>query len=127
REYWRLTTSRRFLLLALASGVPFNGLFLYVLAAPVFVGEHLQLAPTQFFWFFCFSIGGIMGGAWLSGRLAGKIKRKRQIRFGFVIMFLVSITNVTLNLLLPPSPFWALPVIAAFAFGWSLMVPVVTL
>ena len=127
REYWRLTTSRRFLLLALTSGVPFNGLFLYVLAAPVFVGEHLQLAPTQFFWFFCFSIGGIMGGAWLSGRLAGKIKPKRQIRFGFVIMFLVSITNVTLNLLLPPSPFWALPVIAAFAFGWSLMVPVVTL
>ena len=127
REYWRLTTSRRFLLLALASGVPFNGLFLYVLAAPVFVGEHLQLAPTQFFWFFCFSIGGIMGGAWLSGRLAGKIKPKRQIRFGFVIMFLVSITNVTLNLLLPPNPFWALPVIAAFAFGWSLMVPVVTL
>jgi DHA1 family bicyclomycin/chloramphenicol resistance-like MFS transporter len=127
RDYWRLTTSPRFLLLAFASGVPFNGLFLYVLAAPVFLGEHLQLAPTQFFWFFLFSIGGIMGGAWLSGRLAGKIKPKHQIRRGFVIMFVVSIINVGLNLLLPPNPFWALPIIFVFAFGWALMVPVVTL
>jgi DHA1 family bicyclomycin/chloramphenicol resistance-like MFS transporter len=127
RGYWGMCTSRRFLLLALASGIPFNGMFLYVLAAPVFLGEHLQLAPTQFFWFFCFSIGGIMGGAWLSGRLAGKIKPRHQIRHGFLIMLLVSLLNVALNLLLPPSPLWALPVIAAFAFGWALMVPVVTL
>lgn len=127
RGYWQLTTSRRFLLLALASGIPFNGMFLYVLAAPVFLGEHLHLAPTQFFWFFCFSIGGIMGGAWLSGRLAGKVKPRHQIRHGFLIMLLVSLLNVALNLLLPPSPFWALPVIGAFAFGWALMVPVVTL
>jgi DHA1 family bicyclomycin/chloramphenicol resistance-like MFS transporter len=34
---------------------------------------------------------------------------------------------VALNLLLEPSPFWALPMIAAFSFGWALMVPVVTL
>jgi DHA1 family bicyclomycin/chloramphenicol resistance-like MFS transporter len=127
RGYRQLVINRRFVLLALASGIPFNGMFLYVLAAPVFVGEHLQLAPTQFFWFFCFSIGGIMGGAALSGRLAGRIPPKRQIRIGFTIMVLVSLLNVTLNLLLPPSPFWALPVISTFSFGWALMVPVVTL
>jgi len=127
RDYWRLTTSRRFLLLALASGIPFNGMFLYVLAAPVFLGEHLHLAPTQFFWFFCCSIGGIMGGAWLSGRLAGKIRPKDQIRRGFVIMVLVSLLNVSLNLVLEPHPLWALPIISIFSFGWALMVPVVTL
>ena len=32
-------------MLALASGIPFNGMFLYVLSAPVFLGEHLHLAP----------------------------------------------------------------------------------
>ncbi|MCD6077731.1 MAG: putative transporter, partial [Ramlibacter sp.] len=52
RGYWQLLSSPRFLLLALASGIPFNGMFLYVLAAPAFLGDHLQLAPTQFFWFF---------------------------------------------------------------------------
>jgi hypothetical protein len=38
--------------LVFASGVPFNGMFLYVLSAPVWLGEHLRLAPEQFFWFF---------------------------------------------------------------------------
>ena len=127
RGYWQMCSSRKFLLLALASGIPFNGMFMYVLATPVFLGEHLHLAPTQFFWFFFCSIGGIMGGAWLSGRLAGKIKPKRQIRAGFVIMFSVSLLNVALNLFAPLSVFWALPTIGVFAFGWALMVPVVTL
>jgi DHA1 family bicyclomycin/chloramphenicol resistance-like MFS transporter len=127
RGYWQMCSSRKFLLLAFASGIPFNGMFLYVLATPVFLGEHLQLTPTQFFWFFGCTISGIMGGAWLSGRLAGKIKPKRQIRAGFVIMFLVSLVNVALNLWVPLSVFWALPTIGVFSFGWALMVPVVTL
>jgi DHA1 family bicyclomycin/chloramphenicol resistance-like MFS transporter len=38
RGYWQLGSSRRFLLLALASGIPFNGMFLYVLSAPVWLG-----------------------------------------------------------------------------------------
>ena len=127
RGYGSLVGSRRFLLLALASGIPFNGMFLYVLAAPVFLGEHLGLAPTQFFWFFLFSIGGIMGGAWLSGRLAGRIPPRKQIRRGFLIMGATSIANIFCNLTLPYSPVWAFPLISCFAFGWALMVPVVTL
>ena len=71
RGYWQLGPSPRFLLLALASGIPFNGMFLYVLAAPAFLGDHLRLAPTQFFWFFLLTIGGIMAGSFASGRLAG--------------------------------------------------------
>jgi len=127
RGYWQLARSPRFMMLALASGIPFNGMFLYVLSAPTFLGQHLKLAPTQFFWFFTLTIAGIMGGAWWSGFLAGRIKPKHQIRNGFVIMIGVSLLNVVLNLLLPPSPWWALPPIAVFAFGWALMVPVVTL
>lgn len=127
RGYWQLGSSPRFLLLALASGVPFNGMFLYVLAAPAFLGDHLGLAPTQFFVFFVLTIGGIMGGAWFSGRLAGKIAPKRQIRHGFVIMFTVAVANLVANLALPAHASWALLPIAVFAFGWALMVPVVTL
>ena len=127
RGYWALGSSPKFLLLALARGVPFNGMFLYVLSAPAFLGEHLKLEPTQFFWFFVLTISGIMGGAWLSGRLAGRIAPKRQIRHGFVIMFVVGIANVALNTVLEPHPAWALLPIAIFSFGWALMVPVVTL
>ena len=127
RGYWDLCSDPRFLLLALASGVPFNGMFLYVLAAPAFLGDHLQLAPTQFFWFFLLTIGGIMSGAWVSGRMAGKVTPKRQIRDGFLIMLVTSIVNVAANAVFAPHAAWSLWPIAFFAFGWALMVPVVTL
>ncbi|HPO17800.1 MAG TPA: multidrug effflux MFS transporter [Rubrivivax sp.] len=127
RGYWQLGTSPRFMALALASGIPFNGMFLYVLSAPVWLGEILQLRPTQFFWFFCMSVSGIMLGAWLSGRLAGRIKPRYQIRRGFVIMLATSLANVALNLSGAPHPFWAMLTVSIFSFGWALMVPVVTL
>lgn len=125
--YWELGSNPRFVLLALASGIPFNGMFLYVLSAPAFLGDHLQLAPTEFFWFFVLTIAGIMLGSFASGRLAGQIEPRRQIRRGFYVMVVVSVANVIANHLFPPTAWWALLPIAVFGFGWALMVPVVTL
>ncbi len=125
--YGQLGLNPRFVLLALASGVPFNGMFLYVLAAPAFLGNHLALQPTEFFWFFMLTIAGIMLGSWVSGRMAGRIAPKRQIRHGFVIMLAVSVLNLAANFLWVPHAAWALLPIAVFAFGWALMVPVITL
>ncbi len=127
RGYWQMCTSPRFLALVLASGVPFNGMFVYVLSSPAWLGEVLQLQPTQFFWFFVMSVSGIMGGAWWSGRLAGRLPPRRQIRWGFMIMALATVVNVSLNALVEPHAAWALLPVSVFAFGWSLMVPVVTL
>ena len=127
RGYWQLGSNPRFLMLALASGVPFNGMFLYVLAAPVFLGRHLRLAPTECFWFFLGTIIGIMAGAFASGRRAGRSTPRTQIRWGFFVMVLVSVTNVVANFIFVPTAGWALIPIAVFAFGWALMVPVVTL
>ena len=127
RGYWELGRNPRFLLLALASGIPFNGMFLYVLSAPVFLGDLLGLAPTQFFWFFVLTIAGIMAGAAVSGRVAGKIAPKRQIRNGFVIMLLVGTLNLAANLMFTAHAAWAMFPIAIFAFGWATMVPVITL
>ncbi len=125
--YWKLGSDPRFFLLALASGVPFNGMFLYILSAPVFLGELLQLEPQQFFWCFVITIGGIMGGAMVSGRVAGKILPKRQIRNGFVIMLVIGVINLVANLLFKAHVSWALLPLGIFSFGWALMVPVVTL
>ena len=127
RGYWSLASNPRFLMLALASGIPFNGMFLYVLSTPVFLGEILGLGPAQFFWFFVLTIAGIMTGAFLSGRMAGRVKATRQIRYGFIVMGSVGVINLVLNLLFVPSAWWALVPIALYAFGWAMMVPVVTL
>ena len=127
RGYAQLLTNPRFLALVLASGVPFNGMFMYVLASPAWLGTHLALEPTEFFLFFVTNVAGIMGGAWLSGRLAGRMAPARQIRWGFGIMVVSTVANVLLNAVLEPHVSWALVPVAVFAFGWALMVPVVTL
>ena len=127
RGYASLLGNPRFVLLALASGVPFNGMFLYVLSTPVFLGELLGLAPTQFFWFFVVNIAGIMGGAWVSGRLAGRTEPRRQVRAGYAIMVAVSLVNVAANALFTAHAAWAMLPIAIYSFGWALMTPVVTL
>lgn len=127
RGYWQLGASPRFLLLALASGVPFNGVFLYVLSAPAFLGQHLHLDPGHFFWLFLMTIAGIMAGSFTSGRLAGRIEPGRQIRWGFLVMVAISLVNVAANWLFEPRAAWALFPIMIFAYGWALMVPVVTL
>lgn len=125
--YAGLLRNPRFVALVLASGVPFNGFFLYVLSAPVFLGEHLQLVPQQFFWLFLLTVSGVMAGAWWSGRLAGRLPPKRQVRRGCRVMAVTALANVVIALTLPPHPLWSLLPIAMYAFGWSLMVPAVTL
>lgn len=127
RGYWQLCSDPRFVLLALASGVPFNGMFLYVLSAPEFLGRLLALGPTQFFWFFVLTISGIMLGAWCSGRMAGKVAAKTQIRHGFVIMVVVSVVNVLANGLFKAHVSWAMFPVAIYAVGWAMMAPAVTL
>jgi MFS transporter, DHA1 family, multidrug resistance protein len=125
--YWKLGRDPRFLLLALASGIPFNGMFLYVLSAPVFLGEHLALAPTQYFWFFVLTISGIMGGALVSGRMAGRLAPKQQIKYGLAIMLGMALINLAANAMFKAHVSWAMLPVALFAFGWAMMVPVITL
>ena len=127
RGYAQLGSNPRFLALAVAAGVPFNGMFLYVLSSPVFLGEHLHLPPERFFFLFLLTIAGIMTGAYLSGRLAGRVPRHRQVHLGFTVMAVVSILNLALNLAFEAQAWWAMWPIGLYSLGWALMVPVVTL
>jgi DHA1 family bicyclomycin/chloramphenicol resistance-like MFS transporter len=127
RGYAGLLGNPRFVALTLASGVPFNGFFLYVLASPEWLGRHLALGPTQFFWFFLSTVSGVMAGAWWSGRLAGRLPPRRQVRRGFRIMVGAAVLNLLVVNTLPAQAWWAIPPVSLYAFGWSLMVPVVTL
>ena len=127
RGYSGLVRNPRFLALVVASGVPFNGMFLYVLSAPAWLGGVLGLAPSQFFWFFFLSVGGIMAGAWLSGRFAGRMRPRHQVRWGFAIAGAAALANVVLNAAFEPHVAWAVWPVALYSLGWSLLTPAVTL
>jgi DHA1 family bicyclomycin/chloramphenicol resistance-like MFS transporter len=126
RGYWSLLSDPRFVTLVLVSVLPFNGFFLYVLSSPEWLGTHLGLAPTQFFVYFVMSIACVMVGAWVCGRLAGRVPKRRQMRWGFAIMAATSLANVLLNLAFEAHVSWALLPVTLYAFGWSLMTPLVT-
>ena len=127
RGYAELGSSPHFLLLAVAAGVPFNGMFLYVVSAPAFLGQHLGLPPQHYFVFFLMIIAGIMAGAYLSGRLAGRMPPQRQVHLGFAVMGAVSLLNLALNVVVEANAWWAMWPIGVYSFGWALMAPVVTL
>jgi MFS transporter, DHA1 family, multidrug resistance protein len=127
RGYREVGASPAFLLLTIASAVPFNGMFIYILASPTFMGKHLDAPPTQFFWLFCTTIGGIMIGAWFSGRFAGRIEGVRQVRRGYRIMAIITLINLAYNFWLPATMPWALIPIGLYALGWALVQPSVSL
>ena len=130
----------RFVKLAIAGSMNFNALFLYVASAPVFVMDLMKLNERQFSWFFAPTIGGMMLGAFASGRMAGRVSGTRMANIGFAIGGAAAVANITLNLwavdLHPLTfhvagmpllfPYAVLP-ITAIAFGIALVFPILTL
>jgi DHA1 family bicyclomycin/chloramphenicol resistance-like MFS transporter len=79
RAYWKVLTSSAFLLTCGALALNFAAFFIYVLSAPVFLMRHLGVSATGFLWLFGPAMSGLMIGAWLSGRLAGKLSRRARL------------------------------------------------
>lgn len=127
RTYWKVLGSPAFLYACGAQAFNFTGFFLYVFSAPVFLMRHLGIAETGFFWLFGPAMLGLMGGSWLSGRLAGKVSLSRTIRRGYLAMGAAAALNIALCLTLPPSLPWSLLPIFIYTFGMSLAMPCLTL
>lgn len=117
-----------FLLLALASGLAFIALHVYVGAAPAIVLDHWNLDETKFAALNLPIIGGYTIGAVASGRLAGRLQPQRQARFGFRLLFIVSALMLLLQSSLASPPIYLQQLLlGAIGFGLQLMYPIVTL
>jgi DHA1 family bicyclomycin/chloramphenicol resistance-like MFS transporter len=117
----------RFLLLSLAAGFNFNGFFLYIVSAPVFLGTHLGLGPRQYAWLFLPCILGIMTGAQLSGRAAGRLTPRRTVEIAYGFMALSALVNLAYAFALPPALPWAIIPIAVYGIGFAMAMPSITL
>jgi DHA1 family bicyclomycin/chloramphenicol resistance-like MFS transporter len=73
---------REFQWLAFANAFAHGGLMILIGAAPLIVLDHWQLTETQFIWLFLPLVGGFVVGAYISGRLAGRVTSKRQLTLG---------------------------------------------
>lgn len=125
--YARVATSLPFMAASLAIAFGFGGFFIYVLSAPVFLMTHLGLAETEFFWLFAPITLGLVGGAWLSGRLAGRLSPPRTAAAGFAVMIFAAAANLVLNLVAPPGlPHSVIPV-GVYTLGVALALPSLTI
>jgi MFS transporter, DHA1 family, multidrug resistance protein len=82
---WSIVKHGEFLLLACAMGANFAAMLCFIGAAPAVVVDHWHLSETQFAYLFIPIIGGLIGGAFLSGRMAGRITYVQQSRVGFIL------------------------------------------
>ena len=80
-----------------------------------------------FAWLFVPMIAGIMIGAFLSGRIAGRLSPKRTIRLGYALLASGAAINLAICMLLPPHVAWNVLPIFVFTIGSALIMPSVTL
>jgi len=125
--YREVGINARFLLLSLAAGCNFNGFFVYIVSAPVFLGEHLHLGPQQYAWLFIPGIVGIMLGSQISGRSAGKRTAVQTVHLGYVLMGFAAFANLAYALLVAPSLPWAVMHMFVYGAGFALTMPSITL
>lgn len=127
RTYWKVLSSPAFLFACGGLALNFAGFFIYVMSAPVFLMRHLGVSETGFLWLFGPAMSGLMSGAWLSGRLAGKLSLRQTILRGYLVMGIAALANIALNLWLPPALPWSVMPIFVYTFGMSLAMPCLTL
>lgn len=126
--YWQIFINPRFQRLAAASAFNFGALFLYIASAPAFVMDLLHLNERQFGWFFIPMISGMMLGAFVSGRTAGRVPGVRLANMGFVCCGIAALLNVGYNLWTPQLQIpWAVLPIMLNSFGVALVFPIITL
>ncbi|MEC5398250.1 multidrug effflux MFS transporter [Uliginosibacterium sp. H1] len=127
RGYGSVLGHPGFVLSALSLGLMFTGFFVYVMSAPVFLMQHLQLSSTDFGWLFIPLVCGMVCGSALSARLAGKLSRHGTVRLGFCIMAVATLINLVLNYFVYTSVVSRIPQLALYTFGMSLAMPSLSL
>jgi len=127
RNYRTVLGRPAFLLLALVTSLSFCGWFLYIASAPYFLSGLLGISTLGFGWLFIPMITGIMSGAFVSGRLAGRLSPLRTVSIGLAIMAVGAVANILTCHLLPPGVVWNVAPILVCTLGWALAMPSVTL
>jgi len=126
--YRTIVRDRQFGPLAFASTFNFGALFLYIASAPVFVLDILGLNAQQFAWLFVPAISGMLLGAVLSNRMAGRFTAAQTVNLGYAIMLVATAINIALTIALPQARVpWSVLPIGLHAIGIALSFPTVTL
>jgi DHA1 family bicyclomycin/chloramphenicol resistance-like MFS transporter len=127
-NYRKIVTDHQFAALALALTFNSAGFFVYIANAPAFVLDILKLDQNHFPWLFVPAISGLMLGALLTSRLAGRVPLRTLVGMGFTLMLVASLLNLATVFFVQPArvPWTVLP-IGLGAIGVNLVAPALNL
>lgn len=113
--------------LVMAFGANFAGFFVYVLASPVFLIQHLGLNEHQFGMMFVPTVLGMVTGSWLARRAAGRLANAKLLRIAYGWMGLSVLMNLVICLWMPVDVVFNILPIALYNIGMAFAMPVLSL
>jgi DHA1 family bicyclomycin/chloramphenicol resistance-like MFS transporter len=125
---WTVMRHREFMLLSLAAAVNFGSLACYIGSAPTIVEKHWGFGETSYAQLFLPVIGGILTGAMISNRIAGRMEFVTQVRIGLGLTFAAAVVRVLMHLAIDDPPVRAQQALLCLAgIGAQIAFPVLTL
>ena len=126
-RYKTLLLNKEFILLIVSVSSNFAAFFIYVLASPIFLIDHLGFTPQQFGYLFIPTVSGMMLGSLIVKRAAGVIDSKLVLRFGYYWMFAISLTNLLFCCFIPNNAAINIGFIALYNIGMASVMPIISI
>ena len=127
KGYRQAFGDREYLKLIVGVGANFAGFFVYVLASPVFLMEHLGLNEHQFGAMFIPTVCGMVLGSWIARHTAGKFAPHKVVRFAYAWMAGAVLLNIGVCWALPPDPWTHILPIALYNVGMAMAMPILSI
>ena len=125
--YARALGHPRFMLMVFAIAFSFAGMFVYVAGSPALLYGALGLGANDFGLLFVPLVLGLMTGAYISGRIAGRRSHEQGVALGFRIMLAAAAIGLALNVSVTPTLISTVAPLALYACGLALALPNLTL
>ena len=126
-RYAKAISNKEFLLLILSVSANFSAFFIYVLASPVFLIDHLGFNAQQFGYLFIPTVTGMMIGSFISKRAAGVIAPAKLLKAGYFWMFFITLSNLLFCAFFNNNTIFNIGFIALYNVGMAAVMPVISI
>ena len=126
-RYKTLIANKEFLLLIVSISANFSAFFIYVLASPVFLMDHLDFNSQQFGYLFIPTVIGMMIGSFIAKRAAGIISPAKLLRSGYYWMTFIVSSNLLFCFFFANEAIINIGFIALYNIGMAAVMPVISI
>jgi DHA1 family bicyclomycin/chloramphenicol resistance-like MFS transporter len=126
-RYKLLLINKEYILLILSLSANFSAFFIYVLASPIFLIDHLGFTTQQFGYLFIPTVTGMLIGSFIAKKTAGIVRSSSVLKCGYYFMFFISLSNLLFCSLMPDNAFFNIGFIALYNIGMASVMPIIAL